>query len=83
MLKIIGCAYCLIGFLMLVLSIIGLCVYRANGVKWRIRDAVFDTITSTILWPLAIANILSGNVQKRNKYYEQLCESVYSEKSDL
>ena len=83
MLKIIGCAYCLIGVLMLVLSIIGLCVYRAYGVKWRIRDAVFDAVVSTVLWPLGIANILSGNVQKHNKYYKQLYESVYSDESDL
>ena len=83
MLKIIGCAYCLIGFVMLVLDFIGLCVYIAHGVKWRIRDAVFDTVTSTVLWPLAIANILSGNIQKHNNYYKQLLESIDSDESDL
>lgn len=82
MLKIIGCAYCLIGVLMLVLSITGYAVYRAHGIKWRIRDAVFDTIVSTVLWPLAVANVLSGNIQKHSDYYKQLHESVYDE-SDL
>ena len=84
MLKIIGCVYCLIGFVIMVLDIINFCAYRAASdewhvVEWSVKDAVLATIGDAVLWPFDIVDAIRIKIKYANADYEY----AYSEKSDL